>query len=81
MSYNVKQMYNDIPTLMKQSRNKIVQLRMKENMTVRGILLDFDVYMNLALDDAEDISDTKAVKLGKTMLRGNNIFAISFPED
>jgi small nuclear ribonucleoprotein (snRNP)-like protein len=29
----------------------------------------------------EDISDAKAVKLGKILLRGNNIIAISMPKD
>lgn len=71
----------DIPNSLNNSKNKVVLLRMKENRTVRGILLDFDVYMNLTLDNAEDISNSKTVKLGKTMLRGNNIFAISLPEE
>jgi len=31
--------------------------------------------------DTEEISGTKVVKLGKILLRGNNIIAISFPEE
>ncbi len=71
----------DIPTLLKNHKNKIVQLRIRDNKTVRGILQDFDRLMNLTLDDAEDISGAKVVKLGKILLRGNNIIAMSFPEE
>jgi len=44
-------------------------LTMKEKRTVRGILLDFDVHMNLTLDDAEDISNSRSEKLGKIIVR------------
>jgi len=74
-------MSNDIPTLLKHSRNKIIQLRIRDDKTIRGVLLDFDLFLNLTLDDAEDISDIKVVKLGKILLRGNNIIAISLPEE
>jgi len=71
----------DIPTLLSNNKNKIVQLRIRDNKTISGILQNFDVHMNLTLEDTEDISGTKAVKLGKILLRGNNIIAISFPEE
>jgi len=71
----------DIPTLLNNSKNKIVQLRLRNNTTISGILQSFDVYLNLTLDDAEDISGIKVVKLGKILLRGNNIIIISLPEE
>ena len=71
----------EIPTLLNHSKNKMIQLRLQNNKTIRGILQDFDTYQNLILDDVEDISDTKAVKLGKILLRGNNLIAISIPKD
>jgi len=71
----------DIPTLLIHNRNKIIQIRIRDNKTIRGVLQEFDRLMNLTLDDAEDISDTKVVKLGKILLRGNNIIAISLPEE
>lgn len=74
-------MSEDIPTLLKNSKNKTIQLIMKENRTVRGILLDFDVHMNLTLNNAENISDSKFEKLGKILVRGDNIFAISLSEE
>lgn len=54
---------------------------MRENRTIRGILQSFDIHLNLALYDAEDISDSKVVKLGKILLRGSNIISISLPEE
>jgi len=71
----------DIPTLLMHNKNKIIQIRIRDNKTIRGILQEFDRLMNLTLDDAEEISDTKAVKLGRILLRGNNIIAISLPEE
>ncbi len=71
----------DISTLLSSNKNKIVQLKIRDNKTVRGVLQDFDLRMNLTLDDVEDISGTKVVKLGKILLRGNNIIAISFPKE
>ncbi len=71
----------DIPTLLNKNKNKIIQLKIRDNKTIKGILQNFDIHMNLTLEDTEDISDTKVVKLGKILLRGNNIIAISFPEE
>jgi len=71
----------DIPTLLMHNKNKIIQIRIRDNKTIRGILQEFDRLMNLTLNDAEDISGTKPVKLGNILLRGNNIIAISLPEE
>ena len=71
----------DISTLLSSNKNKIVQLKIRDNKTVRGVLQDFDLRMNLTLDDVEDISGTKVVKLGKILLRGNNIIAIFLPKE
>ncbi len=60
---------------------KNFQIRIRDNKTISGVLQVFDRLMNLTLDDAEEISDTKVVKLGKILLRGNNIIAISLPEE
>ncbi len=71
----------DIPTLLKHNKNKIIQIRIRDNKTISGILQEFDRLMNLTLVDAEDISGTKIVKLGKILLRGNNIIAIFLPKE
>jgi len=44
-------------------------------------LIDFDIHMNLTLDKAEDITEEKHLSLGKVLLRGDNILAISLPAD
>jgi small nuclear ribonucleoprotein len=37
--------------------------------------------MNLTLDDAEDVTDETIQKLGKILLRGDNILAVSLPDE
>ena len=74
-------MADEISNLMTKNKNKQILLRLRNNKTVKGDLLDFDVHMNLTLGNAEDISDDKTQKLGKILLRGDNILAVSLPTD
>lgn len=74
-------MADEISTLMNNSKNKVILLRLRNNRTVRGNLQDFDIHMNLTLKDTEDISDEKPTQLGTVLLRGDNILAVSLPED
>ena len=74
-------MADEISNLMSQSKDKSVLLRLRNNKTVKGNLVDFDVHMNLTLNDAEDVSEETPVKLGKILLRGDNILAISLPDE
>ena len=74
-------MAEEISTLMSNSKNKSVLLRLRNNKTIKGSLIDFDVHMNLTLNDAEDITDEKAEKLGKILLRGDNILVISLSDE
>ncbi|NJK77601.1 MAG: ribonucleoprotein [Nanoarchaeota archaeon] len=74
-------MGDEISNLMNNNKDKVILLRLRNNKTVRGSLVDFDIHMNLTLDDAEDISDNKTVKLGKILLRGDNILAVSLPDE
>ena len=74
-------MADEISTLMNQSKDKSLLLRLRNNKTVKGRLIDFDVHMNLTLENAEDITEETPNKLGKILLRGDNILAISLPED
>ncbi len=73
-------MVDEIPTLMNNNRGKPVMLRLRNKKTIRGILKEFDIHMNMTLDDTEDISDEKSILIGNVLLRGDNIMAISFPE-
>lgn len=74
-------MADEISTAMTSCQGKIVLLRLRNTKTVQGTLIDFDIHMNLTLDNAEDISDEKHLSLGKVLLRGDNILAISLPTD
>ena len=71
----------EISTLMNNSKDKIVLVRMKNSKTVQGKLKNFDIHMNLTLDDAEDISNEKSEKLGTVLIRGDNILAVSIPKE
>ena len=66
---------------MSNSKDKVILLRLRNNKTVRGNLQDFDIHMNLTLKDAEDISEEKPTPLGTVLLRGDNILAVSLPEE
>jgi len=72
---------DEISTLMNNSKDKVVLLRLRNTNTIQGTLKDFDIHMNLTLDDAEDISNEKHEKLGKILLRGDNVLAVSLPEE
>jgi len=74
-------MADEISTLMSNSKNKNVLLRLRNNQTITGNLLDFDVHMNLTLEEAKDVTEEPPQNLGKILLRGDNILAISLPEE
>jgi small nuclear ribonucleoprotein len=74
-------MADEISNIMNQSKDKSVLLRLRNNKTVKGNLVDFDVHMNLTLNDAEDVTEETPTNLGKILLRGDNILAISLPEE
>jgi len=74
-------MADEISTLMNNSKDKVILLRLRNTKTVQGILKDFDIHMNLTLEDAEDVSEEKHENLGKILLRGDNILAVSLSED
>lgn len=74
-------MADEISTLMSNSKDKVVLLRLRNSKTIQGTLKDFDIHMNLTLENAEDISDEKHENLGKILLRGDNILAVSLPDE
>jgi small nuclear ribonucleoprotein len=74
-------MADEISTLMSNNKDKTVSLRLRNTKTIQGILKDFDIHMNLSLDDAEDVSEEKHEKLGKILLRGDNILTVFFPDE
>ncbi len=74
----------EISTLMSNSKDKVVLLRMRNSKTIQGTLKEFDIHMNMTLEDAEDISDEKPEKPekhGKILIRGDNIISVSIPKE
>jgi small nuclear ribonucleoprotein len=74
-------MADEISTLMRNSKDKLVLLRLRNASSIQGILKDFDIHMNLTLEDAEDVTESNPKKLGKILLRGDNLLLISLPTD
>ena len=74
-------MADEISTLMSNNKGKVVLLRLRNSQTLQGVLQDFDIHMNLTLEDAEDISEEKHEKLGKILLRGDNLLLVSLPKE
>lgn len=74
-------MVDEISTLMANNKDKTVLLRLRNNKTLQGTLKDFDIHMNLTLDDAKDITDEKPVTIGTALLRGDSIIAISLQKE
>ncbi len=71
----------EISTLMNNTKEKVVLIRLRNTKTIQGTLKDFDIHMNLTLQDAEDISEEKPEKLGTILIRGDNILLVSMPEE
>ncbi len=71
----------EISTLMNNSKDKTVLIKLRNTQSIQGILKEFDIHMNLTLEDAEDISAEKPEKLGRILIRGDNILAVSMDKD
>jgi len=71
----------EIATLMNNTKDKLVTLKLRNTKTIQGILKEFDIHMNMTLEDAEDVSAEKPEKLGKILIRGDNILTISMDKD
>ena len=75
-------MADEITTLMNNSKDKIVLLRLRNTKTIQGILKDFDIHMNLTLEDAEDVTDEKHKKIfftgNKDDIGETHLFSIDF---
>ena len=59
------------------SIDKRVIIRMKSAESITGILKAFDQHINIWLDDAEIQGSVEGVKLGKVLVRGDNIVLVS----
>ena len=64
-------------TLLEQSINHRVVLLLKDGRVLEGKLVGFDDYMNMVLEDTEETTDEMVRRLGKVVLRGNNVVSIA----
>ena len=70
----------EITTVMEKCVNKSITVKLKNGMIIRGNLQTFDPHLNLTLENAEDIADKEVKSLGKIILRGDNVLAVSLPD-
>jgi len=55
----------------------MVLVKLKGGREVRGILMSFDQHLNLVLDNAEEMRESKVRRLGLIIVRGDNVVFIS----
>jgi len=68
--------------LLQNSLHKTILLRLRGNKEVRGILRSYDTHLNLVLEEAEILTNAEGEpgeRLGKIVLRGDNVVLISPP--
>ena len=66
--------------ILEESLGKTVLIKLRGNRKLRGKLERFDQHMNLVLEEAEDISTQEDIlKLGRIIVRGDNVILISPP--
>ena len=63
--------------ILEKSVNQKLLLLLKDGRNINGTLLGYDEYMNLVLDDVEETKDENKRRLGRIILRGNNVVSIS----
>jgi small nuclear ribonucleoprotein (snRNP)-like protein len=68
--------------LLNSSKDRRIMVELKNGRQFMGRLLAFDIHINVALDDVEEIAEgvTKR-KIGKVFLRGDTIILISPAEE
>ena len=56
---------------------KRLSIRLNANRTVRGVLRGYDEFMNLVLEETEEVvSETEVNELGRVVIRGSSIVEI-----
>ncbi len=63
--------------LLKSSLNKQVLVKLKGGRELRGVLKSYDQHLNLMLDEAEEVREGKTRRLGRVIVRGDNVVLIS----
>ncbi|RLE67729.1 MAG: RNA-binding protein [Thermoprotei archaeon] len=63
--------------LLTKSLGTTVLVKLKGGREIRGVLQSFDQHLNLVLDEAEEMQESKVRKLGTVIVRGDNVILIS----
>lgn len=63
--------------VLEKSTNGRLSLRLKDGRVLEGKLSGHDEYMNLVLEDVEEIKNDNKRRVGTIILRGNNVVSIS----
>ena len=59
------------------STDKRILIRLKSGEMITGTLKAFDQHINILLEDAELTGGKDALRLGKVLVRGDNIILVS----
>ncbi len=62
--------------ILERNLNKRMSLLLKDGRELEGVLVGFDEYMNMVLEDTQETKDETVKKMGKVILRGNNVVTI-----
>jgi len=57
--------------------NKRISMLMKDSRILEGVLIGYDEYMNLIINDTEERMNESVRRLGVVIVRGNNILRIA----
>ena len=65
--------------LLEKPLNFRMVLTLKDGRVMEGVLVGYDVYMNVVLEETEERTSEGARRLGTVVLRGNNLIALAQP--
>ena len=72
------QLINQVFRLLQNKSRVQIMLYEQTSMRIEGVIIGFDEYMNLVLDNAEelDVKQKKRTPLGRILLKGDNVTLI-----
>ena len=59
------------------AKGKRVLIKLKKDTEISGILQAMDLHLNMWLENAEQTTEDKTIKLGTILVRGDNILYVS----
>jgi small nuclear ribonucleoprotein len=65
--------------LLEETLNKKLILTLKDGRVMEGTLVGYDQYMNVVLEDTQELRSDEKRAVGTVILRGNNIVSMVYP--